>query len=116
VVFRPDGDDHPLARYMRLKHVFLAYDDGRAWIRVDAESGVPVVSYLTASDGFDLETFYRSKGYKVLTGLLPDGRAPAPWLVLGNCVGMVKAFLGIRSWAITPYGLYRHLLGTGQWT
>lgn len=116
VIFESDGDEHPLSRFMRLTHVFLAYSDGRAWIKVDAERGKPLVSYLAADDDFDLETFYRGQGHKVLTGTIPEDRPMAPQLVLGNCVGLVKAFIGVRSWAITPYGLYRHMLGTGRWT
>jgi hypothetical protein len=37
------------------------------------------------------------------------GTPPAmPW-----CVGQVKALLGIRSWAMTPLGLYRDLRARG---
>jgi hypothetical protein len=37
------------------------------------------------------------------------GTPPAmPW-----CVGQVKALLGIRSWAMTPFGLYRDLRARG---
>lgn len=30
-----------------------------------------------------------------------------------SCVGTVKGIVGIRSWAFTPYGLYRDLLALG---
>jgi hypothetical protein len=37
------------------------------------------------------------------------GNAPA----VTYCVGAIKALLGIRSCALGPWGLYRHLLATG---
>ena len=115
VVFSLEGDDHPLSRFMNYKHVFCAYDDGRAWIRIDSKLGCPLIEYLTASESdFDLVSFYRDQGYLVLSGNITP--KPVLPIVLGNCVGLVKAFIGIRSWAITPYGLYHHLKDSGQWT
>lgn len=112
-VFRDDGETtHPLARFLRMKHVFCVIDDGRGWIRTDALDDVPFSQYVAPNDT-DLATIYRGLGWKVLSGTLA-GRKP-PGLVSGNCVGLVKAFLGVRSWAITPYGLYKYLRKSG-WT
>jgi hypothetical protein len=30
-------------------------------------------------------------------------------LILNNCVGMAKALTGLRTWAVTPQQLYRHV-------
>lgn len=32
---------------------------------------------------------------------------------VSHCIGAVKGLLGIRSWALTPFGLYRDLLARG---
>lgn len=37
------------------------------------------------------------------------GTTPAAW----HCVGAIKALLGLKSCALTPYGLFRHLLDDG---
>ncbi|TXH55978.1 MAG: hypothetical protein E6Q97_07555 [Desulfurellales bacterium] len=49
---------------------------------------------------------------RVLTIARP-GDARYYWLTLPNCVGVVKAMLGIKSLAVTPYQLYRDLLNYG---
>ena len=120
VVFRRDdglfanGEGHPLARFLHLKHVFCVLGTGTAWTRIDGMDGCPEVATVASAD-YDLATFYRGQGYRVLEGTVQDG-VPAPPLVLGNCVGLVKAFIGVRSRAVTPTQLYNHLKGTGRWT
>jgi hypothetical protein len=116
VVFRRDrafDGGHPLARFLDLQHVFCVLETGNAWIRVDGMDGCPVVTPVAPAD-YDLATFYRSMGYVVL-----EGRArtdvPAPPLVLGNCVGLVKAFIGERCRAVTPTQLFNNLKGTRRW-
>mgnify|MGYP003126675651 CR=1 FL=1 len=89
------------------KHVFCAIRSGDYWIVVDGRTGGPVVQVVAGAD-YDLKSFYENEGYTVLvvergTGL----RLP---LVLSNCVGIVKATLGLGHFGVlTPYQLYRRL-------
>jgi hypothetical protein len=110
VVFM-DSDGHPLARFLKpgFRHCFACIlDENDNWIMVNGRQGVPDFHYLTGGD-FDLPAFYREQGYTVIE----TEQRPTPIftpLALRNCVGMIKGALCIRSWAVTPYGLYRHLL------
>lgn len=116
VVFRRDWDadcGHPLSRFLDLQHVFCVLETGNVWTRVDGMDGCPVVATVAPAD-YDLATFYRSMRYVVLEGRARNG-IPTPPLVLGNCVGLVKAFIGERCCAVTPTQLFNHLKGTGRW-
>ena len=109
VVFHDEGADHWLSRRLKegFRHVFCVVEVGQYWIRVDGERGRPVVEVIAARD-YDLVSFYRSEGYRVVeTHRRDDTMRP---LVLGNCVGVVKVMLGLRSWSVTPWQLYRRLV------
>lgn len=89
-------------------HVFVCMRDDEWWIRVDAKVGVPVVETLAPCD-FDLVAFYRGEGYNVLE---TRRRSQLPILpfAYANCVGLAKAFLGIRApFVVTPYQLFRYV-------
>lgn len=107
--------DPPEPRYGWLlkpgfRHVFAIVDDGAYWIMVDARDGSPVIQVLQTSD-YDIAAFYRGEsGYTVVeTGQV----GPLHWpLIATNCVGMVKAVLGLNApLAITPWQLYRRIKG-----
>lgn len=110
---REAGGGHPLSRFLDLQHVFCVLETGNAWTRVDGMDGCPVVAPVAPVD-YDLATFYRGMGYVVLEGRTRTD-VPTPPFVLGNCVGLVKAFIGERCRAVTPTQLFKHLKGTGRW-
>lgn len=104
VVFHGHGT-HPLSPLLArgFRHVFCALRDGDYWCVVDAGDGLPA---LHVGHG-DLAAWYRGQGFTVLE---VERRAPirVPFAVV-SCVGLVKAVVGIRSPALTPWQLYRHL-------
>lgn len=107
VVFQREGS-HPLGFLLHpeFKHCFACIDDGLYWIVVDGRDGQALVRVAAAS-GFDLAGYYRAKGFRVVEATAGPGiRGP---LLVANCVGVVKAVLGIRCWAVTPWQLYRYL-------
>jgi hypothetical protein len=111
VVFHDNIDGaHPLSRFMKpgFWHCFACVENDGIWLRIDGEKGVPKVAYVTQSDGFDLAEFYREQGCTVIETKQRQEPVPSPF-ILRNCVGMVKAMLCIRSCAVTPWQLYRHL-------
>jgi hypothetical protein len=91
------------------RHCFLALDDGRAWIELDARGdGIHVAADVAA--GHDLAGHYRALGYAVIeTAVKCDRRRyRAPWAF--TCVEAAKRTLGLHGWLIwTPYQLYRRL-------
>ena len=112
VVFCDSGNEgHPLLRFLKpgFKHCFCAVLDNGLWLLADNRRGVPLLRYLTTEE-FDLAGFYRDEGATVIETTQGDTPLAGP-LVAANCVGLVKAILCIRSFAITPYRLYLHLKG-----
>lgn len=110
-VFSPFGG-HWADRWLEpgFLHVWCAIRRERFWVMVNAEAGVPVVQTITDSD-YDLAEFYRDCGEGLtVVEVGPPQRLRLP-LVGTNCVGMVKAVLGIRALGVvTPYQLYRRLI------
>lgn len=109
VVFREGGADHPLARFLKpgFGHCFVCVLRDGYWMRIDGRRGVPEFEVLTLGD-FDLAAFYRENGNTVVE---TEQRTEPLWspLALRNCVGLVKSVLCLRSWAVTPFQLYRFL-------
>ena len=88
-------------------HVFAILRDDNYWIRLDARDGVPVVE-VTASKDFDLADYLKRDGFTVVE--LDFQPTPLPRVMIGNCVGVVKAILGISNPLIfTPWQLFKHL-------
>jgi hypothetical protein len=105
-----DGRQHWAAPLLRdgFRHVFCAVQSGNAWITVDALQGVPAVEVVAPAD-YDLAAFYRSQdGFTVIETERREKPLLSP-LVATNCVGMVVGILALRTAAVTPYGLFRHL-------
>lgn len=90
------------------RHVFVAIASGDYWITIDGKNGVPVAEVVAPSD-YDLAAFYEDEGYTVVA-VEQRTQPPRGPLAAANCVGMVKAALAVRSWALTPYQLYKHLM------
>jgi hypothetical protein len=108
VVFHDHGN-HCLDPLLKqgFRHVFCAVDDGVSWVQIDGRTGIPLIEAVCASD-FDLARHYRAQGFTVVETHKGSGlRLP---LVLSNCVGLVKAALGLHlPFTVTPYQLYKRL-------
>lgn len=102
---------HPLAGLLdrRQRHVWCAVCDEErdVWISYDWRQGIPRLR-AEAPSGFALAEHYRDQGYDVAEIRVSDTPVAGPF-VLNNCVGHTKVILGIKSWALTPRQLYKHL-------
>ena len=85
----------------------MVIESGSYWIRIDGKAGIPEIEVVANSD-YDLVSFYRSEGYRVVETV--RRHRSMPHFVFASCVGTIKAVLGLRSWALTPFGLYKRLL------
>jgi hypothetical protein len=82
-------------------------DDGTYIIMIDGLMGRPLVEVVSGSD-YDIAEFYVKQGYTVVETI--RGSPPNIPLILSNCVGLVKAIIGINALTVfTPYQLYRRL-------
>ena len=110
VVFTNTGE-HPLAPLLKpgFRHCFVVVQDTKGpWILVDPADGVPRLSVIGLED-FDVASFYRGMGLTVVETPVVSAPFYLP-LTVSNCVGMVKAVIGLRApLIVTPYGLYRRL-------
>lgn len=87
-------------------HCFmLIHSRGRWWIKVEGKFGMPCVSCVELSN---VASHYRQQGATVVETTVSHEKALS-LLVARTCVGLIKAFLGIRSMAVTPFGLYKHI-------
>lgn len=107
-----DESRHPLRRLLKpgFHHVFTALRQDEYWITVDAARGLPDIRVVANAD-YDLAGMYRHMEYIVLEAMRGDQAIRVPF-VRTSCVGLTKAVLGIRSMAVTPWQLYKHLRGT----
>jgi len=90
------------------RHCCVVVDTGDYWIKIDYGIGVIVVDCVTDSNEFNLAQYYRESGYTVVETEQRQHTVTLP-LIARSCVGMVKQLLGISSFALTPYALYKHL-------
>ena len=108
IVFHDRGTGF-LSRFLKpgFRHCFVVIRNGDYWITVDGCEGVPLVQ-VTAPGDYDLAAFWREAGHTVIE---TEQRTTVPRspFAIANCVGLSKAVLCVRSTAITPYGLYKHL-------
>ncbi len=107
-VFHGDGHGF-LARFLKpgFRHCFVAVLNKNCWVVIDGRNGVPDIDVFAQAD-YDLATFFRGQGFTVIE-TVQRGQAPRSPFAVANCVGLVKAILCVRSAAITPHGLYKHL-------
>lgn len=111
VVIFTDDSGHPLAPWLKagFRHCFVAVRDEKGpWLLIDPKNGTPTISVIGLND-FDVAGFYREMGLTAVETQRTNEPFFFPWTI-ANCVGMVKAVLGIRApLVVTPYGLYRRL-------
>lgn len=92
------------------RHVFCVIAQGDYWISIDSRVAQPVIEVVAGTD-FDLAGHYRRemRGWTVLEIDAPRSPWRAPYCT-ANCVGLVKAILGIRApLAQSPHQLFKHL-------
>lgn len=113
VSFRDYGQ-HPLNFLLKkgFRHVVVAVLTPHGWVEIDYSVGVPVVKVFDPT--INLEAYYEQLGYICVTTKQNVNKEFKFNLFYGNilianCVGLVKAILGIDSFAITPYQLYKRL-------
>jgi hypothetical protein len=115
ISFRGYGE-HPLGWLLKdgFKHVVIAVltPDGY-WVEIDYAVGVPIVTVMGGAD-FDLNNFYMEQGFTTVEKQQTINKQFKFNLFRGNifvanCVGLAKAILGLDSFAITPYQLYKRL-------
>ena len=115
ISFRGYGN-HPLKWMLKdgFKHTVITIQTGDYWVEIDYAVGVPIVQVMAHKD-YDIASYYQEQGYvtveweqeinKQFNFNLFRGN-----LFVANCVGLTKALLGLNSWAITPYQLYKRLM------
>tara|TARA_R110002096_G_scaffold58166_4_gene146826 strand:- start:43 stop:654 length:612 start_codon:yes stop_codon:yes gene_type:complete len=110
IIFSSDNE-HPLSWLLTKKrrHVWCAVRDTErgSWVSYNWHQGIPIIQTEAASD-FDLEMHYLAQGYEVISTTVGDTLPFGP-LQWNNCVGHVKTICAIRTWALVPNGLYKHL-------
>tara|TARA_R110000822_G_scaffold38746_7_gene107127 strand:+ start:985 stop:1344 length:360 start_codon:yes stop_codon:yes gene_type:complete len=113
IVFQ-QANSHPLSWLLHrdLRHVWCAVIQDDMWVSYDWRQGMPMMRAEAGAD-FDLAGHYRDQGYTVIETTRPDRPVFGPF-VLNNCVGHTKLLMGIRSWALTPRQLYKHLMKRGH--
>jgi hypothetical protein len=82
--------------------VFAAVEKDGYWAVIDGARGETEV-FISDTD---LVAYYEDLGCTVVP--VVGGRCRPPFII-SSCVGMTKAVLGIHSWALTPWQLYRYL-------
>ena len=109
VVYR-DSQWHWLSPLLKrgFGHCAVAVESGEYWVFVSpCPDNVRFV--VMANKSFDVAEYYRKYGFTVSETTCHGHEMKAP-LSLSNCVGVVKAVLGIRKMSIiTPYQLYKYL-------
>ncbi|WP_439598961.1 hypothetical protein [Falsiroseomonas sp.] len=108
--------DQPWLRLLRpgFRHCFAALGDEAGWTVLEPLSGRLLVARLPVAGSFDLPSFYRRAGLRVLGPFTPGEPAPRhlPPLAPFSCVALCRALLGPGAPAAwTPFQLYRGLGG-----
>lgn len=87
------------------------YADTERWVYVDPALHWTVIRVLTQEQAGPQIAALLEQSTAVLRVASRPGRGCAP--TFPWCVGQIKALLGIKSWALTPWQLYRALLARG---
>jgi hypothetical protein len=113
VIFSAEADSPAWwARFLRpgFRHVYAVsyFADQERWVCVDPARNRLMVELFTAEQAPRVLARMMETAGAVLRVASRRDRLNAP--AFGFCGGAMKALLGIRSWALTPRGLYRDLL------
>lgn len=113
VVIFTDDNAHWLSGLLRpgCRHVFCTVpspnEDATSVIVNATTQGIEV--WPVAGTSRELADHYRKNGLEAwLVPYTPEKRRLIP-TTMNNCVGLTKLTVGIRSWALTPWQLRRHL-------
>jgi hypothetical protein len=101
----------PLRRGFR--HCFVVLRAGPVWLACEPLKDRIELDALELPGQFDLASFYRAQGHRVLLGERPLPRKRRRFALAPlTCVTVVKRLLGIDApWVWTPWQLYAHLCG-----
>ncbi|WP_342449525.1 hypothetical protein [Falsiroseomonas frigidaquae] len=108
--------DQPWLHLLRpgFRHCFAALGDEAGWTVAEPLSGRLLVARLPVPGGFDLPSFYRRAGLRVLGPFTPGEPLPQrlPSIAPFTCVALCRALLGGGAPAAwTPFQLFRALGG-----
>lgn len=109
VVFTNEGV-HWLAPALRpgFRHCAVAVQSGDHWVGIDPRMGTPAITVYAGAD-FGIAAHFRGLGFAVVETEVNDAESRWPF-ALANCVGVVKAVLGIEAPSIwTPWQLFKFL-------
>ena len=109
VVFQ-SGGTHWLSSLLNpgFRHCSVAVESGDYWVHVDPNPD-GIRFKVVALSSFDIAGHFKECGYTTVKLIAPGDCVGAPFAI-SNCVGVVKAVLGIRKpFIITPYQLHKHL-------
>ena len=103
-----EGKGHPLGGLLKdnFKHCIIALQSENGWVEIDYRIGIP--------EDFDLNSHYQDAGYITVETEQSQNIKFSFNLFCGiisvsNCVGLVKAILGVKYFSVTPYQLYKRL-------
>jgi hypothetical protein len=106
---------HPFGWMLRdnFKHCFISLCTPHGWVEIDYRRGIPNITVMAPPE-FDLNAYYQDIGYVTVETKQPRDMKFIfnPFrgnIMVANCVGLVKALLGIKSLSITPYQLFKRL-------
>lgn len=111
VGFNDSGvEGHWALKYLKpgFRHVFCAFRLPDHWITIDPGRGIPEVKVIDGD--FDLASYWRENDCTVVETHQRE-RPPRGPAIQSNCVGLTKGFLCLRNFAVTPYQLYKSLIG-----
>lgn len=103
------------ARFLRpgFRHVYAVswFADQQRWVYFDPSRFRTAIHLFDEAQAHDAMTRLMAPATAILRVASRADRLNAP--TFPWCVGQVKALLGLRSRALTPYALYRDLLARG---
>ena len=94
-------------------HCYIMIETKDAWLKIEPMYGYVDISSLDFAGKTNIRTILPDRATHKIVKVKFD-----PWLEkekklqfgLKTCVTLAKAFIGLKSWTITPYGLYKSLL------
>lgn len=107
---------HILSRFLKpgFRHVYYITKDEHNWLIMDPTSGSLTCTILPYGPEEDVIRLFKS--YRDVTAILKIDTIHVPWKTLNynplrmvNCVNIIKYICGIKSWAWTPYQLFKSL-------